>query len=80
MNEFKYVRQAFLEESETQKKCCTKEKLKYDPDFYLPNRSPNTIAANVRVVTDKKVTLQFWGWELVLLENGTYFINDTSGG
>lgn len=26
------------------------------------------------------IRLQFLGWELVLLKNGTYYINDTSGG
>lgn len=26
------------------------------------------------------VSLQLHGWEIVLLENGKYFINDTSGG
>lgn len=24
--------------------------------------------------------LQFWGWEIVLLKDGTYFLSDTSGG
>lgn len=26
------------------------------------------------------VSLQFWGWEIVLLPNGKYYINDTTGG
>ena len=28
---------------------------------------------------EKSVSLQFLGWELVLLNNGNYFINDTTG-
>ena len=31
-------------------------------------------------VNDKYVKLQFHGWEIVLLESGNYYINDTSGG
>jgi hypothetical protein len=29
---------------------------------------------------ENNVKLQFCGWELVLLPDGTYYINDTSGG
>ena len=29
---------------------------------------------------DNKIVLQFWGWAIVLLENGEWFFEDTSGG
>lgn len=28
----------------------------------------------------RTMQFQFCGWELVLLEDGTYYLNDTSGG
>lgn len=31
-------------------------------------------------IRDNTVSLQLHGWEIVLLSDGTYFINDTSGG
>jgi hypothetical protein len=27
-----------------------------------------------------KVEIQFWGWAVVLLKDGTWFVTDTSGG
>lgn len=36
---------------------------------------------STRVYTNERaISLQFCGWELVLLRDGTYFTNDTSGG
>ena len=35
---------------------------------------------NVTIYIEKnKISLQFWGWEIVLLKSGNYFANDTSG-
>lgn len=31
-------------------------------------------------VSNHSCVLKFLGWELVLLSNGSYFINDTTGG
>ena len=31
-------------------------------------------------ISNKEVCLQFWGMELVLKPDGTYILNDTSGG
>lgn len=34
----------------------------------------------VRIISNDKVTMQFSGFELILLSNGTYILSDTSGG
>lgn len=71
MGDFNWVQEAFREEESVQKKCCTKEKLGYEPTW------PIGVHPYVR---NNEVALQFWGWEIVLLPDGHYFINDTSGG
>lgn len=37
-------------------------------------------APTIYQVPDRTVSLQFCGWEIVLLPNGKYYFNDTSGG
>lgn len=68
--EFPFVSKAFKEEPVIQ------ELLKSYPLDYIKKGLHCSIIDN----NEKKVTLQFCGWEIVLLSDGTYFINDTSGG
>ncbi len=75
MNEFEYVQKALKEEPtiEEQKKC------KIWGEESHQNYIGEGISSHV-YVEEKTVKLQFLGWELVLLKDGTYYINDTSGG
>ena len=41
----------------------------------------NKTKEEVTIYIEKnEISLQFWGWELVILKSGDYFPNDTSGG
>lgn len=68
-NEFHYVIDAFKDEPPI------KDKLKHYGTEYLHNGLHTTAT-----IKEKSIALQFCGWEIVLLDNGQYFINDTSGG
>ncbi|MFA9239466.1 MAG: hypothetical protein ACEQSQ_06195 [Candidatus Paceibacteria bacterium] len=69
--EFKYVHEAFSEEEKNQKECG--EKLPYNMKEHWPIGCHPYISKN-------DISLQFWGWEIVLSKDGRYYINDTSGG
>lgn len=69
--EFDSVKRAFLEEPNTQRLYVNKTMLGYEPTWPIGVHP---------FVQDDRVSLQFWGWEIILLPNGSYYINDTSGG
>lgn len=73
MEKFEYVVKAFKEEP-TIKDC--KQIDESDSSIEYLEKG---IVSHVYIRPDA-VKLQFLGWELVLLENGKYYINDTSGG
>jgi hypothetical protein len=75
MNEFKYVQKAFQEEPtiEEQSTC------KVWGDEVHQEYIKESISTRP-YITENTVKLQFLGWELVLLKDGTYYINDTAGG
>lgn len=50
---------------------------KDDPTVWFSDQE--TIEVTPRIAGNT-VTIQFWGFEVVLLGNGAYFMNDTSGG
>ena len=75
MNEFEYVQKAFKEEPTIKEH----KKLKGWEDEAHHEHIEKGICAHV-FMENNSVKLQFLGWELVLLKDGTYYINDTSGG
>ncbi len=74
MSEFKYVQEAFLKE-----KSLGERKKFYEKDIFSIAYRDKGIITHVAQNNDH-IQLQFHGWELVLLKDGNYFINDTSGG
>ena len=48
-------------------------KLWFDDEHLNPNQN---VTINEKA---KSISLQHWGFEVVLLPNGTYYVNDTSG-
>lgn len=65
--QFQYLRDALLDEPIVEKR------IKGIPII------KDEVLASPRV-SNNSCVLQFLGWELVLLSNGSYFINDTTGG
>ncbi len=78
MNEeskFQYVVKAFQEEPIIEKM----NNISGWTDESHQNYIKQGISSHV-FIKKNSVKLQFLGWELVLLKDGTYYINDTSGG
>lgn len=51
---------------------------KYDLDHWFKNQTKGT-----HILYDNKdgsKSIQLWGFEVILLKDGTYILNDTSGG
>jgi hypothetical protein len=65
--QFQYLRDALIEEP------VVEERIKHTPII------KGEVLASPKV-SNHNCVLQFLGWELVLLSNGSYFINDTTGG
>ena len=51
-----------------------------EPSVLVEHDIVPTIQAWLIKLTNQEVVLQFHGFELILLPNGTYILNDTSGG
>lgn len=74
MEKFDYVKKAFADEPTIHQMENNQQLTPLHIDLIKTG-----ISGGVTVKEDT-VALQFWGWELILLKDGTYFINDTSGG
>lgn len=75
MKEFEYVQKAFKEEPTIKEH----KNLKGWEDEDHHEHIEKGICSHV-YIKENSVKLQFLGWELVLLKDGKYYINDTSGG
>ena len=74
-NQFEYVVEAFQKEPTIKEH----KNLKGWSDKAHQEHIEKGICAHL-YVRNTSVELQFLGWELVLLKDGKYYINDTSGG
>ena len=62
---FNQVKSAMLEDGTDKEQLNNLVRLSLDGTFY---------------VGDDTISIQFWGWEIVLMKDGTYFLNATDGG
>ena len=74
MNEFDYVIKAFEEEPTIK----AHKALKGWKDEAHQKHIEKGVCSHT-YIKENSVKLQFLGWELVLLKDGTYYINDTTG-
>jgi hypothetical protein len=75
MNKFEYVVNAFKEEPTIEQLNNTKGWNDKSHKKYTAKGISTHVFTN-----NNSVKLQFLGWELVLSSDGSYYINDTSGG
>ena len=74
-NQFEYVQEAFQKEPTIKEH----KNLKGWESEGHQEHIEKGICAHL-YTRDTSLQLQFLGWELVLLKDGTYYINDTTGG